>query len=107
MDLAIFKFTLKYCFYYYSFKKNAIPASPCTTHKRINDVGNRGTRCSESSSPLICDRPGFEHDWYVASYKGEYIQMPETFPNPVTCGTESPIWINGKLLFILNLICNS
>jgi hypothetical protein len=69
---------------------------PCLSPKLINNVENRGTNCIATSSSLICDRNGFDPEWYAAVLNGEYLQMPNQHPKSFACGTESPIWISGR-----------
>lgn len=71
---------------------------PCLASKQINDVGNRGTNCIPMNSNLICDRNGFDPEWYSAVYNGEHLEIPTTCPGIMACGTGSPIWIYGNFI---------
>lgn len=75
------------------------PNDPCFLAKPIPKAALRGTQCPvyEVQTP-ICDRlitPG----WYSVKVENKNVDMPTSCITGGTCGTSSPIWLNGNIPF--------
>lgn len=75
------------------------PNDPCILAKPIPKATLRGTQCPvfEVKTP-ICDRlitPG----WYSVKVENSNVDMPTACITGGTCGTSSPIWLNGSITF--------
>ncbi|CAG2253688.1 unnamed protein product [Mytilus edulis] len=83
-----------YCF---GFTNTPPPIDPCKSYMNINRAGLRGTMCKiYDVETTVCDRllrPG----WYKVVENGIPFDMPTYCVDSYSCGTATPIWLNGSL----------
>lgn len=79
---------------------------PCEDIDRENDLIDDGTRspyCISGQSSL-CDH-GIS-GWYrvLNTDKSNELALPQLCPESGSCGTDNPIWLNGKFCYILYIV---
>lgn len=74
---------------------NGIFKDPCNpqNYRVIEDDGGRSAYCRKSSSNL-CDNQ-LRTYWYRVMKDASDILMPTDCIDMLSCGTTSPIWLNG------------
>ncbi|EDO30998.1 predicted protein [Nematostella vectensis] len=69
------------------------PTDPCVTHKSIKEPFRSSAHNYSHTQPAICDNRLTE-GWYRFT-SGVGGKIPTTKPEPNTCGTVAPIWMNS------------
>lgn len=78
-------FSLKFC------------VDPCEENNRIDlhVSGDRSTACKQKSS-MVCDSNMGK--WVRPIRDGKDVQMPNACVDTYSCGTQYPIWLNGRCI---------
>lgn len=97
--LPVFLKLLKLLIFFVNF--NLLYTEPCDFyyHEKIEDL-RRSPECNTRQKTTSCDMT-LDTGWYKLLGKNGETQLPTFCPKRSSCGTDSPIWLNGNTCFLL------